>query len=499
MKRPSQQKLYSRLSNLSLPDHVQEFRGGRYSVKYQNIAVMAHVCWPSGKPCLAINMYLLDNNSKWTGDSVMTTASKLSELVRYCAHGRANQTPCSFSDLNDNDIARLKEKLCSDTYIDAPLERLRNNNTVRAIMQSMFSFLVWYQDNLHLRPGRLIGTSSEGSAITVKRKLNPHNNCYYFYHRYLPPSESTDPKLPISTTMIEHIEAVIDELEYPESYPEAALRRFGGDDELLQEYLGYITARRNFMVFMMRTSGLRPEEMARMPLLENNKSVRAKIPMLILPTMKRRMLNPPLREFPITIKQAMRVRLYLRSRKAWIDCCKKINPKLTEPKSMFLSTEPGNLGKGVGKGALHKDFEKLCNRADYRNHQSCFSMFRHKFITDLVVIHLKAFNNQTGELNRQDYRSLLEKVREKTGHKSINSLWHYIDLAQNLAGVWDPVDKAISRTHAAEELSYELRQLRRDLRGGVLNQMPADQIIDHISMRIEQIISDTKSEFNNSR
>lgn len=489
MKRPKKEKLYSKLRDLTIPDSIMEFRGGSsatYRIEYQRTSTAAYMVWPSGKPCLAINMYLLEKSQSLTGESIFTLSSKLSELIRYCAHGRPDRIPCGFDELNDSDIASLIDHLCKEVYVDDVNERLRDNNTVRAIMHAVFDFLLWYQDNLST--GRIIvGARSEGAAVIVKRVLNPHSNRYYLDHRYLPPRESKDPKLPIATSMIEKIEAVIDELEYQDGYSERALRRFGGSLDTAAAYLKYLTARRSFMIFMMRATGLRPGELVRMPVEENNTSVRADKPFLVLPTLKTRRLEPPLRRFPITVKQAIRIRLYLRLRMDWIDFLQTLNITSVDHDSMFLSVEPGRYGKGIGRGALTKDFEQLCRRAGFQDVQACFSMFRHKFITDQISMHLKAFDEQKGMLNKQDYRTLLEKVREKTGHRSVNSLWHYIDLVRDMAGVWEPVDKIQDRIASADHVIYELRNLQRDIEKGFSQEMTPDQIIGHINSRLKMI------------
>lgn len=493
MKRPPKKQLYRKLTKVTLPESIQYFRSGSeetYRIDQQYLPVAAFVRWPNGKPCLPVNMYLLDNGCNWTGDTALTTASKLSELVRYCAHGRANRQPCGFSDLTDNDIARLIEKLCTEVYMDAPSQRLRNNNTVRAIMQTILSFLVWFQDNLNLNPGLLIGSRGEGASIVVVRKKNPHNNHHYWHHRYLPPTVSTDPKLPMGTIMIEDIEIVIEDLYEREAYPEPARRRFGKNKTLFDAYREYITARRDFTLLMMRKTGLRPEEMVQMSLKEIQQGINENQPVLILPTLKRRKLNPPLRRFPITQKIVTRVRLYLKARQKWLEYCKERNSELTDSDNLFLSTEPGNFGAAIAKSGLNKDFENLCNRAGYRNHQACFSMFRHRFITDEVLLHLKELNKGKTEMTKYDYRIVLEKVREKTGHKSIDSLWHYIDLAYDMEGVWNPVNQAIHRLQATEELKYDLNQLRRQLRNSNGSQLASIQVIDLVTERLSQIIGD---------
>jgi hypothetical protein len=496
MKRYEAKKLYNRIQNLSVPESVYEFGGlghSTYRVDYQTWPTSVHVTWPSGKPCLAVNMYLLEKCYSSTGDSVVTTAAKLSELIRYCSNGRLDGKPCGFHELKDSDIAQLVKKLCSDTYVGEQNERVRNNNTVRAIMHTVFDFLEWYQDNLLVNGRRLIGARSQGAAIVVKIKQNSHSRRSYIDHRYLPPPVSMDPKLPIDTSMIEAIESKIDDLELRENYCEAALRRFNGDDQYMDNYLAYQSARRNFMIFMMRSTGLRPEEMARMSVANNNKSSRMDKPFLILPTMKRRSLEPPLRNFPITDKQAWRVKIYLRSREKWLAFCANRTSTIIDTDAMFLSVGPGSLGKPVGKGALQKDFRELCILAGFRNQQSCFSMFRHRFITDLVHMHLIAFDGKKGELNKQDYRTLLEKVREKTGHKSIDSLWHYIDLVRGMAGVWDPVNLLIKVTQDAEQLRHELREARKLFRQGVVGGSTSTEIADCFEEPVNKFLKASKN------
>jgi len=486
------EQLVSKLTDVKLPDSVQYFSGGgntTHRVHYQSLPVSAFVRWPSNKPCMAVNTYLLDQAHRWTGDSVITEANKLVELVRFCAHGRADRRACDFGDLSDNDVARLIDKLCTDAYVDDVSQRVRNNNTVRAIMQSCFRFLHWYQDTLYMKPFPLIGDRNSGAAITVMQKVNPHSNRSYFDHRYLPPTNTQDPKLPISNTMIEDIEAVVEELYDAESYPEPARRRFGRDYVLFDAYRVYMTARRDFMLMMMERTGLRPSELAAMSLADNLCSTKGQRPYLVLPTLKRRRLNPPPRHFHINNDLALRVRIYMRERNVWLETCQERNPELTDHDAMLLSTEPGKHGHSIANTALEKDFEKLCLRAGYKGAQSCLSMFRHRFITLEVRLHLKELGKGKTELNKQDYRIVLEKVKERTGHKSIDSLWHYIDLAYEMDGVWEPVRQAEEQMLAADQLRYELRHLRREWRHKNTSDMTPEQVIDLVVDRLGGIIN----------
>jgi hypothetical protein len=490
MIRPQQKKLYSHVHDLTIPDHVLRFGRegtGSHTIDYLKIPLTAFVRWPTGKPCDAVNIYLLENSYRWTGKTCLTVAAKLTEFIRYCSlSGRR------FDDIQDADISAFVKKLCEDTYID-DTKRLRNNNSIRAIIQTVLSFLYWYQQNLSRKSSPFIGKRSEGASVIIEHRKNSKTGRNYIYHRYLPPSNSTDPKLPISTGMIEKIEHQIETLYFADSYSERARRRFGKDVALFDAYRDYVTARREFMIFVMRRTGLRPEEMSQMSFANNLQSVSSSKPHFSLPTLKRRKLLVPIRQFPISEKDGIRAKVYFLARDEWFECCKKRNLTLLSHDAMFLSTESGNLAAPVNKTGLEKDFEKLCNKAGYKEHQSCFSMFRHRFITDLVMIYLKEWHAQNGELAKQDYRTLLEKVREKTGHKSVESLWHYIDLARSMQGVWEPIDNAVRRLEECESLKNDLVQLHREIADGKVKVRADSDTLQSIIKRLETIINGSRA------
>jgi hypothetical protein len=184
---------------------------------------------------------------------------------------------------------------------------------------------------------------------------------------------------------------------------------------------------------------------------------------LKIPTKKRRKVKAPKRSFPIRLDAATAVSRYLTSRTTYCHALMSAGKEPAPSDAFFLTEE----GKPLKKTSLEKDFERLAGLAGFKDVQACLSMFRHRFITLEVTAHLKEFIDKSGKSRQMmtdvDYQSILKRVATKTGHGSIQSLWHYIDLAWEELGVWGSTDKALARLHAGEKLFEDLLVLQFDL------------------------------------
>lgn len=87
-----------------------------------------------------------------------------------------------------------------------------------------------------------------------------------------------------------------------------------------------------------------------------------------------------------------------------------------------------------------------------------------------------------------------DRISVKTGHGSVQSLWHYIDLAWEELGVWGSIDKAIARLHAVDQLFAELLALQHEVE--TLCNRQANRTIDlkQIAGRLGEIISIAKQD-----
>ncbi len=454
--------------------------------------------WPRGWPCEPVNLYFLDIAHQHTGDSLKTYAAQLTHLVRYC--GKQN---ISIEDLTDFHLKTLSSDLQEEKSVRRPLERARNDNTVREIISRIIAFLLWYQQTL-MPPSKtpLIGEAKTSPQITIKKVTTrkswsrSSDVVFYYAHSSMPSSESREPKRPIALGVIEDIKRRVLDQSVLEEQSKTFTRHPKVNGALLAHQLEYMKSRRLFMIWMMMHTGLRPSELVEMSVKSHLQVLSTKV--LELPTKKRRKLIAPIRKFPIKLDAASAVYRYLSSRAAYIGALKEVGMEPAPSDAFFLSIA----GVPIKKTSLEKDFERLAASAGYRDVQACLSMFRHRFITYEVTAHLKEFITGSGKSRQMmtdiDYESILKRVSAKTGHGSVQSLWHYIDLAWEELGVWGSTDVALERLHAADKLFDELLELQFELKSGAQRKSTKAlaQRHDRFVERLGEILATAKAGFD---
>lgn len=486
-------QLFHVLPPLTLPHSGVKHKNGIH-VTSQKIPAFPFMYWPSGKPCEPVNMYLLDIAHEVTGDSLRTYATELSHLVRYCSIKSV-----SIENLTDADIHALSKHLQEEKSRCNPLERARNDNTVRSILSRAIRFFLWYQKNIMLLLRTpLIGEQSVSPQIIVKRIKNDKSKTrnrqieYYYTHSAMPTPESREPKRPISNTVIEDIQRSINGLSVLKDRSAKFIQRYRNAPALLAAQLEYMRARRHFMVWMMMHTGLRPSELVEMRVKEHDNILATRT--LKIPTKKRRKIKAPLRSFPILLNAATVVHRYLIARTTYCEALHGAGGVSNPGDAFFLTLD----GVPIKESSLEKDFERLTEDAGYKDVQACLSMFRHRFITYEVIVHLKEFIESAGKSRQMmtdiDYESILKRVSAKTGHGSVQSLWHYIDLAWTEMGVWGSIDKAIARLHAADQLFADLLTLQHDIENSGNRQANKKIDFKQIVDRLSEIISIAKQD-----
>lgn len=462
----------------------------------QHLKAFPFMYWPNGRACELANMYFLDIAHQTTGESLKAYASELTHLIRFCSN---NNIP--IKQLTDSHIFMFSRCLQEEKSTYNLNERARNNNTVRTIIKRAINFLQWYQANLiPATETPLIGEAKVSPQIIIKRLNKPEPKYgklgHYYVHRSMPTPDSREPKRPISLPIIEDIKACIDKLSIMDNQKERFIQRYRNNPDILAARLEYMQGRRKFMVWIMMRTGLRPSEMIEISVKEHEDILHSK--RILIPTKKRRRAIAPVRSFPITLNDALVFFRYLTARTKYLAVLGRTGQDIAESDALLLTLG----GRSIKKYSIQRDFKHLVEAAGYKDVQACFSMFRHRFITYEVVSHLKEFMSSSGKtaqiMTDTDYESILKRVSVKTGHGSVQSLWHYIDLAWKELDVWCNVDKAINRLHAADRFSDELMELNYELKttSALATKKQLLQKIENLTKSFEEILKSAKQDID---
>ncbi len=395
------------------------------------------VVWPDGNPCSLAEVYLISclrqgASVREDGGSLRATVAKLSHLIRYCWDIKKD-----FWELDDEDVYQFVLILMGEKKPKSPMVRARDNNTVRLIIAAAVSFLLWLQAEV-LWGIKLIGVGKEFSIHLLERKVfdsyQNRRSVQRVYHR-LPPKDTKEPKRPISREKRDLLWAAVGKLATA-TIVAPRWARNQGDLEFL---LDYLKVRRELLLELLEATGARPGELSRLSVLANEGCYKSQV--LVLTTLKRR--RDIERKIKLQPGVAMRLTVFLGKYRGNLLKLVQASGAIPKPNDrVFL----GSSGCPMSERTMTSDFYRISKAAGLTDYQNCMSMFRHRYITKQVAIHLGIYlseNNKVATLMTDgDYRSILKKVATTTGHGSELSLLHYLDLAWEELNTNDQIAKA---------------------------------------------------------
>lgn len=457
-------KLFTTYDSVLLPSYIRVSNvASEICVQTNELTKLALTIWPDGRPCAIVNYWLIKQALNLTGDSITTYASQLTHLIKFCHNKRKN-----FHELNDQDIFDFVRAMKSVTTLVGKRKQ-PSNNQIRQILKLSLRFLMWFQNsNVYFSDTTLIGTTEANAKITITWKQSSYTRARYIHHLAMPPRSSPiREKAPISSEVISNLENSI-------SAGTTALYQCEATPRLATYITDYLYERRTFCLWLFKRSGLRPAELTDIPVEENRNHLASGA--ILLPTKKTRNSKPVLRTFYLSMSEGSRVARYLRARSKFLASLKN-HGRVVEETNVFLLT---NSGQQLSRTALTKEFQRLVTKAGYVNQKVCMSMFRHRFITKEIQLYLKEFSRTQGKYDFSDdvlYQSILKRIATKTGHKSVHSLWSYINLAINDLFIFAEADELIEQSNLYEEgiqLSVSLRRATKVIAGR--NRGLADEI-----------------------
>lgn len=442
--------------------------------------------WPNGSPCILVEMFLQEKGkyvktSKLDGGTVGNYASHLSHLVRYCFDKRIN-----FWELTHHDIDGLVLLLTED--VDIYNERIRNNNTVKTIVADCMAFLDWLQNNIAVDRNIVgINTATKRFQIRLKGGLFSSGRRGAKDYEVFPtklPASTTRPKTPTPTLVIKQLWDALDESKSEARCSNKLKGLFSKSEQA--NHIEYMHKRRELQLVMLEATGLRPQELTTMSASKNLEYLKKS--QVLLPTLKTRMDS--VRLIPIDRAVAMRLQVFLSvHRKKLIDRLVRsgvLNNEGEAEDYIYLNPETG---RGVMPDAAYQEFRKLTQKAGIEQ-KNCQSMFRHRFVTNMVKLHLISFMDKNPLKSRQimtdsDYRTILTKVSKFTGHKSVDSLLHYIDMAWEELGAFSHSHEVKNLQDKLKSVFYSIHSLKADV--SLLKDKPSRNRIESILNQISEI------------
>lgn len=420
------------------------------------------VRWPNGVPCSLVEVYLVHRYRDGAtvrsvdGGSLRAVASKLSHLIRFCW-----ETGCDFWDLDDDDFSRFISQLLEARRDRAPSIPSRDGNTVRAISGECVAFLQWIQNELRYRDN-LIGY---GAGYRVKLRYveavstkDKHRRVGGSYH-HLPPVDTREPKRPMPSADRNRLWDAVSCMTKTRVQPEKWCITLKDRDLIVS----FLKSRRELLLYLLEATGARPGELARLSVLDNADCYKTK--KLIIPTLKRRRVAH--RVIDLQPDVAMRLEVFIHGdRAALLLRIRQECGVLGGEDRVFI----GINGRPIHERTLTSEFYRIVRVASLDSVQSCMSMFRHRFITKQVSIHLQAFLTESRTvralITEGDYRSILKKVAVLTGHGVPDSLLSYIDLAWEELGAFNRVTAARRIEAVVDSTITRLISLIGDTRRG---------------------------------
>ena len=409
--------------------------------------------WPNGAPCIPVEMFLLHKASEVSisstdGGTVKNYATALTHLTRFCYDKKKD-----FWELFSKDIDEFATLLSSE--FDQYAERVRNNTTVIHIISYCVTFLKWLQDNFfpHLK---LIGVDKGTKRHQIKlkvgiRRYNKGRKSTYEYFDCQLPRSTPGPKRRISEENIKRLWDALSLVANEAKLSNKFKKKFNAEET--EQVLEYMQKRRELQLSLLEATGLRPQELIEIRVKSNRSSL---IDFeLEIPTKKTRKGKQVYRKIPIDSATAIRIELFIEIyREKHLAILKKhgfIVDKLEADDFLYLNMETG---KKVKPDAAYQEFRRLSVKAGIKQ-KNCQRMFRRRFISNMVKLHLISFLDKNPLKNKynfadSDYRTILTKVSTFTGHSDPESLRYYIDIA------WDELG---AHSHA-----YDVNNLQRKLK-----------------------------------
>lgn len=419
-------QLYCTGMKFSLPWSVRYSRKtGVAVVNKKELINQVYTYWPNGAPCTFVNVWLQGITFRSTGDSAQTFALHISHYIRDCYNHNVK-----LFEINDEYLCNFSERLINEKRLkDTTLHDARSPNHVAYTIRRVLDLLIWYQIHYRLTfQQKIIGELGTGARVTIEWRTDNRGHPV-LHHPAIPTKRPpVGDKKPMPD---EYIGKITDTINSLREKPRRSLGLTVTKDRKFIAKNEYLYCRRMTTIKLTQLTGLRPDELNNIPLHLNLEPMNTR--RLFIPTLKTRQKSPPIREFPLTLEDALELSMYLHDRKSFLEQIRPASTTHLATNSFLL----GHDGLPIATRSLARDFKRICNLSGLTKVQVCLSMFRHRFITTQIAYEirkeLKRDVAQKDLWQEAVQRKILSRVSKLTGHTIPMSLQSYFDEAFALA------------------------------------------------------------------
>ncbi|MDB6063740.1 MAG: site-specific recombinase, phage integrase family protein [Verrucomicrobiaceae bacterium] len=377
--------------------------------------------------------------------TVNTYASQLSVFCNYLSLKQA-----TFFEVDDGVLYEFRNWLEGEPHRRYDFQRKRAGRQINKLIGRAISFLTWYQRFRLPEEQILVGSHFMNPLIVVEeRKLQKKGRVSrYLWHGSMAPRDVPKDVLPMGRTIF--------------------LQLLDACDQLAKSR--YVQLRMRVLLGILADTGCRRSEAS---MLTVNDILQAKDSgRLVLRTAKR--VDEFLRLVPVPEATVDAALSFIETQRAML-----VNRLLSlgiiseEPQWLFLTIR----GEILNSETITQDIARLRKTAHIAQPATAH-MLRHRWITIQVAERFRAYQDRKIPIDITT--TILTNVASLTGHKSIDSLWGYVDLAFNEIGIWNAVDAKLSHRFEADALFRTLQSLCSSVRN-------TDSVDPEVSAQISDV------------
>lgn len=372
----------------------------------------------NGTPFLVLNSYIQSEEIiKLSDETIFKTAYSLTHILRFCEKNKIK-----FSHFSENDFVAFSHSL---------QEEDRENKTTVFILSNTLNFFNYFGKKF---------LDIENYCIDIlhcfyKKTITKSNKeTKSLYHVCFPIKEPTKRRSPVSLNNIEKMY---------ENVPKTS------DSSFVQK-------RNRVILKLLEITGARVGEIALLTVQDIENVFTEDKPALKMRTLKRRGGLIDYRYVPVNKADFNEIATYIKIYRSKIikNTVGKVNDK-----GYLLISE--NTGKAILPVTITNEINKIRKAAGIEENV-CAHMFRHRFITNLFIQLIKQYDIQNKDQFRNslmDLENLKVYIQQATGHKNVNSLENYIDIAKSELTNMDNVVDNLLEERNIESIEKEKQRL----------------------------------------